>query len=152
MKRLFVVFIMMIIGVNTWAQEEKLHWLTNFEEAQKISKEEKKPILMYFTGSDWCSPCKMLKEDFWDSPDFAVRSNNFVLLYIDEPRRTDIITPEQREYNRSLGRKFNQKGVFPNIVAFNYRGKVIGSINGYSMLRDTERHFTFVDSILENNN
>ncbi|WP_335967287.1 thioredoxin family protein [Galbibacter sp. PAP.153] len=38
-----------------------VNWLTDYPEAKAIAKQEKKNILMYFTGSDWCGPCKMLK-------------------------------------------------------------------------------------------
>jgi thioredoxin-related protein len=40
-------------------------WLTDFSAAKKKAKEENKPILMLFTGSDWCPWCiKWEKEAF----------------------------------------------------------------------------------------
>jgi len=49
---LFLVFIGTSIG---FSQENSLQWITDFEIAKQVSKDTKKPILMYFTGSDWCS-------------------------------------------------------------------------------------------------
>ena len=39
-------------------------WLTNYDTAISKAKKQKKNVLVYFTGSDWCPPCKMLKTDF----------------------------------------------------------------------------------------
>jgi thiol-disulfide isomerase/thioredoxin len=65
MKKLLFLAVL-FIGFSAFAQEEvQLNWLTDFKKAKKISQKEKKPILIYFTGSDWCPPCKMLKEDFF---------------------------------------------------------------------------------------
>jgi thiol-disulfide isomerase/thioredoxin len=33
------------------------NWKSSFEEALLISKEEDKPIVLVFAGSDWCAPC-----------------------------------------------------------------------------------------------
>ena len=32
-------------------------WMTDFAAAQKLAKETKKPMLVDFTGSDWCPWC-----------------------------------------------------------------------------------------------
>ena len=68
-----------------------------------------KNVLIYFTGSDWCPPCKMLKTDFFDSAEFAAISQNYVLLYIDIPINKDLLTPEQLAHNKELSSKLNQK-------------------------------------------
>jgi thiol-disulfide isomerase/thioredoxin len=127
-----------------------LNWLTDLDQAKKESIETKKPIIMYFTGSDWCGPCKMLKADFFSSDKFNKTAEDLILVKVDIPRRMDIITPAQLEKNRALVRKYNRQGSYPNLVALNENGKVIGSLNGYTFLRETDRHFAFVESIIEN--
>ncbi len=150
MKKLLFLAVVMI-GMTSFAQEENsLKWHTNLETAIALSKEQSKPILIYFTGSDWCAPCKMLKADFWNSDEFGKRAEKFVLVMADEPRRMDIITPEQRTYNRKLAKKYNPEGSYPNIVALNHKGKVLGGMSGYTMLRETDKHFDFVDGVLKN--
>lgn len=37
-------------------------WLTDFNKAKIIAKEDNKLILLNFSGSDWCGPCIKLKE------------------------------------------------------------------------------------------
>jgi len=148
-KLLFLVAL--FIGFSATAQEDvKLDWLTDFDKAKKIAKKTNKPILIYFTGSDWCPPCKMLKEDFFYTEKFKEKAKDFVLVMADFPRRIDIITEEQREKNKKLGRKYNTKEKFPNIVAVDHKGKEIDNIMSYSMMRDTKRHYRFIDKILKN--
>lgn len=147
-KILFLV--VLFIGFSAIAQEEvELNWLTDFDKAKKIAKETKKPILLYFTGSDWCPPCKMLKKDFFYTEKFKKKAENFVLVMADFPRRIDIITQEQREKNKKLAKKYNPKNKFPNIVAVDSRGKKIDNIMSYNMMHDTSRHYRFLEKIME---
>ena len=151
MKKIFLL-ISFLIGVSINAQEDvsKIDWLLDFDEALSRSEKEHKPILIYFTGSDWCAPCKMLKEDFFSTSAFEERSKNMVLLLVDIPRKIDVISKEQKEKNMKLVSIYNKKGGYPNLVALNSKGKVIGELGGYTFLRETDRHFAFVDSVIEN--
>mmetsp|Transcript_14231 Transcript_14231/g.37687 ORF Transcript_14231/g.37687 Transcript_14231/m.37687 type:complete len:151 (+) Transcript_14231:685-1137(+) len=146
MQKLVFLFLV-LISTTINAQDSQLNWLLDFDRAKNISKEQDKPILVYFTGSDWCGPCKRLKADFFSSEDFKVKANDFVLLLVDMPRRTDIITPEQRQKNIVLMKKYNKKGSFPNIFGLDSNGKVLAEISGYNMMRDTSYHFAFLDKL-----
>ncbi|WP_299888348.1 thioredoxin family protein [uncultured Lacinutrix sp.] len=150
MKNIFLLFALCICSLG-FSQEEdysNLNWLTDFEQAKKESANSKKPILMYFTGSDWCGPCKSLKKDFFNTDKFEEKSKNFVLLMVDMPRRIDIITPEQKQKNKELVKIYNKSGGYPNIVALDKNLSVIGELSGYTFLRETDRHYAFVDSVL----
>jgi len=152
MKNLIALFVFAVV-FNISAQDSEmvhLDWLTDIDQAKKESVQQNKPILVYFTGSDWCSPCKMLKEDFFNTEKFENKAKSFVLLLVDMPRRKDIITDAQRTKNNSVVRKYNRQGSYPTLVALNTRGNVIGELSGYTFLRETDRHYAFVDSILEN--
>lgn len=146
MQKLVFLFLV-LISTTISAQDSQLNWLLDFDRAKNISKEQNKPILVYFTGSDWCGPCKRLKADFFSSEDFKVKANDFVLLLVDMPRRTDIITPEQRQKNIVLMKKYNKKGSFPNIFGLDSNGKVLAEISGYNMMRDTSYHLAFLDKL-----
>lgn len=154
MKNILLVF-MLCIAPFAIAQEDEdydpsLNWLTDLNEAKIQSEDTKKPILVYFTGSDWCAPCKMLKKDFFNSDAFIEKSDNFILLMVDMPRRTDIISAEQKKKNQDVVRKFNPSGGYPNLVALNDDLNKIGELSGYTFLRETDRHFAFIESVLEN--
>lgn len=147
----FLFVVVFFIGFSLSAQEDvKLNWLTDFNKAKKISKKTKKPILIYFTGSDWCPPCKMLKEDFFNTKEFQKKAEGLVLVMADFPRRIDIITPEQKKQNVKLASQYNKQNKFPNIVVVNSKGKEIDHIMSYNMMRDPSRHFSFIDKILKN--
>lgn len=142
MKRLlFLCFLCITLSVS--AQDAA--WHTDFEKAKAVSKKTGKPILMYFTGSDWCGPCKMLKKDFWQNPEFLNQSNDFVLLEVDIPFREDILTPEQFKKNKKLQSKYNKQKSFPTLLALDSSGKIYNRISAYSMLRDTSGYFAFID-------
>ena len=146
MKNLFLIAIV-FTGFQTMAQD--LQWETDFEQAKQIAVEEDKSILVYFTGSDWCAPCKMLKKDFFGTSKFKERSKKMVLLMVDIPRRAGIITPEQKKKNLEMVRTFNTEGSFPTLVALNGKGEVLSKLSGYNSRRDTKRHYTFVDSLIK---
>ena len=149
-KRFLIVTLVFLSTAVSFAQENgsSLDWLTNLEEAEKISKQTSKPILMYFTGSDWCPPCVALKNDFFESPEFATRADRFVLVMIDYPRRIDIISEEQLAYNKKVIGKYNSNKSFPKLLVLNHSGKELGRLSGYSSYstdQDTSYHFEFVD-------
>ncbi|SEK25732.1 Thioredoxin-like [Aquimarina amphilecti] len=149
MKKTFL-FLLLIFTTVITAQESDLNWLTDFEEAKQIAKDSKKPILMYFTGSDWCAPCIMLQEDFFSTIKFKKQSQNVVLLKVDIPRRVDVISKEQLKANKKLLGKYNKEGGFPNIIALNHKGKVLDSQGSYSAsLRDPDRYFSFVSKVID---
>jgi len=146
MKHLFFVLVFFISTSYAQQEEVKLKWNTNLEKAQKRAKKKDKPILVYFTGSDWCSPCKLLKEDFFDTSKFKELSENFILVEIDSPFRIDIISEKQMAYNKNVIAKYNKEKTFPKLLALNHRGKVLGKVSGYSSLRDTSNYFDFIEN------
>jgi len=146
MKR-YIIVVFLIISVTTFAQEEKvnLKWLTSIEKAQKVSKKSKKPILVFFTGSDWCTPCRKLEEDFFSTEEFIKKSDNFILVIIDKPFRVDIISEKQMEYNNKVIAKYNPKKTFPKMLILNSKGKVLDKMSGYSYYGETSNHFAFIN-------
>lgn len=151
----FLILFSLLLAFQGYSQDyndeqSNLNWLTDLNEAKQVSAETKKPIIIYFTGSDWCGPCKMLKADFFSSDRFEKIAEGLVLLKVDIPRRKDIVTPEQLAKNKKVVRQYNKGGSYPNLVAIDSKGNVIGALNGYTFLRETDRHFAFVESVIEN--
>ena len=54
--------------------ENSANWLTDFSEAKAKAKEEGKPILIDFTGSNWCGWCIKLKKEVFSKPAFFAPS------------------------------------------------------------------------------
>ena len=60
---------------------------TNYAEAKLAAAALDRPILMDFTGSDWCVFCKKLHREVFDTPEFlAWAQKKVVLLELDYPR------------------------------------------------------------------
>lgn len=142
MKHFFILIFLVSATVGN-AQEAK--WFTDFDKAKKTAKRQGKPILMYFTGSDWCGPCKMLKKDFWQSEKFLAQADDFVLLEIDIPFKEDIISPAHKAKNLKLQSKYNKDKSFPTVLALDSNGNRRDEISAYSMLRDTAPYFNFIE-------
>ena len=63
-------------------------WTTDFEAAKAQAKEEGKALLVDFTGSDWCPPCKALHKDVLSKKSFIDSAKkDFVLVELDFPRK-----------------------------------------------------------------
>lgn len=63
--------------------EPAFTWQHDWQEAEKLSTQENKPLLVVFSAS-WCPPCKMMKRNVW--PDDQVGkavTDGYVPIYID---------------------------------------------------------------------
>ena len=110
---------------------EELAWLTDFEAAKKQAAAEKKPILMFFTGSDWCIWCQRLHADVLDKPEFADFSKKLVLVELDFPQRTQL-PDDLKKQNAELAEKFKVDG-YPCTVVLASDGETkLGTLSGYA--------------------
>jgi thiol-disulfide isomerase/thioredoxin len=97
-------------------------WLTSWDQAVAESKKTGRPILMDFTGSDWCVYCQKLKKEVFSTPEFeAWAAKNVILLEVDFPQKTrQPKTLEQQ--NERLKAKYNKEDMYPTIVVVNAAG------------------------------
>lgn len=87
MKKLLIALFLVVGSMTVQAQE--LEWHTDINKAVKLSEKSKKPLLMFFTGSDWCGWCIRLQNEVLKTPDFAKwAKENVILVELDFPRRT----------------------------------------------------------------
>jgi protein disulfide-isomerase len=47
------LFTMLVVAQLSFAQKTALTWYTDINEASAIAKKENKPMMLFFTGSDW---------------------------------------------------------------------------------------------------
>ncbi|NKI32133.1 thioredoxin family protein [Croceivirga thetidis] len=142
MRTLFLVVPFIIVFLLKG--EEKIVWQSNLQEAIQLAQDNDKNILIYFTGSDWCAPCIKLKEDLFDTTEFQEVSERFILLYIDIPRKNDVISREQKEHNQQVFKKYNKTGVFPLFLVVSPKEKVLDEYSGYSMNGEIGYHIEFL--------
>lgn len=87
MKKTLVTLLLIMGSFAVQAQE--LVWQTDINKAITISTKEKKPMLLFFTGSDWCGWCIRLQKEVLKTPEFATwAKKNVVLVELDFPRNT----------------------------------------------------------------
>ncbi|MFK8060962.1 MAG: thioredoxin family protein [Polaribacter sp.] len=158
MKKLVFIFTLFLLGTtsNFFAQEKIvetneetpfLNWEENYKKALKKSKKEKKPILIYFTGSDCCGPCKVLDKKLFHTEKFkAIADKDLILYEADSPRNKGLITPEALKISNELKRKYKIRA-FPTLVFVNHKGKMIGYKKGLIL---TEYYYPFIQSVIEN--
>lgn len=120
-------------------------WLTDYDVAVKKATKEKKNILVFFTGSDWCPPCIALKKDFFETENFDTYSSNYILLYVDIPRNRDLLSADQLKHNKELASKYNKRGSVPMLKVINENGNELGAMSGYSMNGEIQYHTKFLD-------
>ncbi len=60
----------MVFAATTAFGASSINWQTDYSKAVQQAKSESKPILLFFTGSDWCGWCKKLDNEVFKSPEF----------------------------------------------------------------------------------
>ena len=147
MKKVLILFLLPIFLCAQADLEvvKDSKWLTDYDKAMKVAEKESKNVLVYFTGSDWCPPCKMLKTDLFDSAEFKALSEEYVLLYVDMPRNRDLLSTEQMAHNKKIMGKFNKKGVFPLLKILNTKGNALDEYSGYSMNGEIQYHLELLN-------
>jgi thiol-disulfide isomerase/thioredoxin len=109
-KYLFVILALGSISMGTW--------LNSFEKASSKANEEHKNLLLYFSGSDWCVPCKKMESGLLSSPEFlAYADKNLVLFKADFPREKEL-TFDKNTTNQKLLHKYNPDENFPMNILF----------------------------------
>lgn len=110
-------------------KERQLPWSTQYEQSVAVAKRDKKPLVLFFTGSDWCGWCKKLEQEVFTDPKFIDHTKDqFVFVKLDFPMRTPQ-TEEIEVQNTLLQEKYAVR-TFPTIVILSAQGEQIG-ITGY---------------------
>ncbi len=118
MTRFLLTLIIGLTISSTNAQNSNLVWTSNVMEAVDKSVSEQKPMLLFFTGSDWCGWCKKLQAEVFERPEFAEwAAKNVILVELDFPRRS-ALSPEIQQQNNELQQMFGVRG-YPTIWLVN---------------------------------
>lgn len=116
MKNILIFLVLSISYCSFSAQ----NWITNLEEAKKNAIKNNKYILIEFSGSDWCPPCKRLNEEVFLTDEWKSWSkNNVVCVLIDSPLKG--LDPSDLKYNQKIAKLYDIK-YFPTIVITDKEG------------------------------
>lgn len=135
MKLIVYIFLcMMFLNANQSLEAaanntRNLKWLTNYEEAVNLSKSTSKPIVMFFTGSDWCGWCNRLEEEVFDTIAFQeIAGDKFIFLKLDYPLYTSLDARTSAQ-NKQLQKKYDIRS-YPTLVLLDTQQQKIG-MTGY---------------------
>ncbi len=105
-------------------------WYTDLDEAKAVAVKENKPLLVDFTGSDWCGYCIKLHAEVFDKPEFEAFAKNYVLVELDFPSKKPQ-PAEEKAKNKATQAKFAVSG-FPTVLLIDAKsGEAYGRQSGY---------------------
>jgi thiamine biosynthesis lipoprotein len=105
------VGLLLLLSLTGWAQE-----LHDPQKAFQVSTETRRPVLLIFSGSDWCAPCIRFEKTILSGQGFqAYAKDHLVILKADFPQRKKLSKEEVAE-NQALAEKYNPQGLFPHVV------------------------------------
>lgn len=112
---------------STEIQTHSTDWVQTFDEAVSLSKSNGKPIMLVFSGSDWCSYCQLLEQEVFQTFEFQSWSSaNVIKVMVDFPQHQNQ-SDEVVAQNHILKQHFahHLKG-YPTVLMIESSGAVIG--------------------------
>nr|WP_299070043.1 thioredoxin family protein [uncultured Allomuricauda sp.] len=144
MKSLFpIVFCFFLGSLNA-------QWQDNFADAVKVANEENKPIVLVFSGSDWCAPCIRFKKKILESEEFKNYAKaNYVIYNADFPRKKKNQLPQDKlNANKTLAEKYNSTGYFPLVVLLDKKESVLGK-TGFNTKTSPGEYISLVNDFIQ---
>lgn len=104
-------------------------WTQDYDAAMTLARERALPVLIKFTGSNWCGWSKIMEHDVFSTEEFAKwAEDRVVLVTIDFPsRHLSIVPKEWQSRNVSLRHK-HDVNCYPTVIVLNGKGEVVGRI------------------------
>lgn len=100
-------------------------WSDNYKEALATAAKENKKVLLNFTGSDWCSACKVMKKEVFDTPEFMkFADKNLILVEVDFPVGKTL-KPRVKRQNDALAVYYDAGVYLPTLILLDPQGKII---------------------------
>jgi len=107
-------------------------WTEDFEAARRQAAKEGKFVLVAFSGSDWCGPCRALEREVFSREKFVDEaSKKFVLAMVSVPRDKTTLSKLALGQNDGLVKRYAIRG-FPTIMIVDpVDGKDVKRCSGY---------------------
>ncbi|MEN9972245.1 MAG: hypothetical protein RIS20_592 [Bacteroidota bacterium] len=107
---LSIIFLTSLTSFGQKSAKEDLVWHTDLNKAIELANKQNKPMMLFFTGSDWCGWCKRLQQEVFTQTEFKKwAQDNVILVEVDFPR-ANIQTEEVKAQNRNLQQQFAVRG------------------------------------------
>ncbi len=106
-------------------------WFDDWNAAKAASRSTGRPILVLFTGSDWCHWCKVLRKEVLETPAFQeFARQKLILVFMDQPHSVKL-PPVLRQTYQILQQTLKPGYGVPSLVLLSPEGKRLDAISGY---------------------
>ncbi len=97
-------------------------WTMDLDAAEKLAADKQLPLLLNFTGSDWCYWCKLMEKNVFIQPDWKTYAkDSIVMVLIDFPRNKTAVPEKYKERNKTLKEQYGITG-YPTFVLLDSDG------------------------------
>lgn len=97
-------------------------WLDNVETALNLARREDRFVMVYFTGSDWCSWCRKLDREVLNTTAFQTFMQDYLVpVKLEFPKQAPLL-PLQEKYNKSIAERYRVKS-YPTLIFFDSNGQ-----------------------------
>lgn len=125
-------------------------WLTDLAAGRTQAAAEGKALVVEFTGSTWCPPCKALHAEVLTTPEFAAWARDKVLVKLDYPRASErtlekVAADPALATLMRLKEEFDVPG-FPTMFVFDAQGKELAKVVGYGRGDGPEKYLAQLDA------
>jgi protein disulfide-isomerase len=98
-------------------------WTMDLDAAKKLATEKKLPILLDFSGSDWCGWCRVMEENVFTKEEWKTYAqDNLVMVLLDYPRDKSLVPEKYVERNAAMKSEYGIRG-YPTFVVLDDDGK-----------------------------
>lgn len=137
MKKIFFIAIC-FLTLQGFAQENAFNWLEDLKPAMEASKNQNKPILLFFTDSNSKESATMNKQLF-ESPEFKRIAEQVVLVKADKSGDNPL--------SRRLIAHYNKQAQFSSFVTLDYYGRVQGEPVSNFDTASLETYYNFLNNL-----
>ncbi len=103
-------------------------WTMDYYAAKELAKEKRVPVILNFTGSDWCPWCVLMDEKVFSQKEWQDYAKDKVaLVWLDFPRNKSLVPMHLVARNQELVENYGVQG-FPTYIVLDADGKRIGQL------------------------
>lgn len=123
---LMLAALFLLLGVNVHAtQGSKIQWHDDYQAALTESKSTKKPLLLVFTGTGWCTYCKKLEQEVFSTSQFAkAAGDQYVFVKMEYDYRGIPLAKQFQKQHQELSRQYNIQS-YPTVIIVNSEEQIL---------------------------
>ena len=143
-----------VISANLFAAHPAKHgakageWSQDYDAVCTLAKSNSLPILVNFTGSDWCFWCKLMDRKVFGTKAWKKWADGKIALaFIDFPSDKSLVPKEYVNRNKALAEKYSVRG-YPTYILFASDGERILGRLGASRDATPESFIAQIEALL----